>query len=79
MEISLERSRSYGHVPDHYFPGGSNEELFSSLNRLKTLPGSTVVLPGHNYGVTPTSTIQNETKTNPAMMAKNLAEFDAIE
>jgi hydroxyacylglutathione hydrolase len=60
------------------FPGGSSEELYESLGRLKTLPGSTIVLPGHDYGVTPKSTIQNEITTNPSMMAKTFAEFEAV-
>ena len=32
--------------------------------RLYTLPDETVVLPGHNYGRTPTSTIKNEKRNN---------------
>lgn len=57
------------------FEGGSDEALFKSLNRLKTLDGETIVRPGHDYGITPISTIANEIKTNPTMMAKNLNEF----
>jgi len=60
------------------FEGGSDEELFKSLQRLKGLPKTMIVRPGHDYGVTPTSTIDNEIKTNPAMMAKTLAEFEAV-
>jgi len=40
------------------FPGGSYEELQASIKqRLFTLPPETIVLPGHNYGPTATSTI----------------------
>lgn len=47
------------------FPGGSYAELEQSIrSRLYTLPGDTVVLPGHNYGMSPTSTIQQERRTN---------------
>jgi glyoxylase-like metal-dependent hydrolase (beta-lactamase superfamily II) len=47
------------------FPGGSYEELEQSIRtKLYTLPGNTVVLPGHNYGMSPTSTIQLERQTN---------------
>jgi glyoxylase-like metal-dependent hydrolase (beta-lactamase superfamily II) len=47
-------------------PGGSWETLEASiLNRLFTLPNDTVVLPGHNYGAAPTSTIERERLTNP--------------
>jgi hydroxyacylglutathione hydrolase len=48
------------------FPGSSFEELERSIReKLYVLPGNTVVFPGHNYGPTPTSTIQHERRTNP--------------
>jgi hydroxyacylglutathione hydrolase len=47
-------------------PGGSWEIMESSIrHRLFTLPDETAVLPGHNYGSTPTSTIHREKLTNP--------------
>jgi len=47
------------------FPGGSYRELEHSIRtKLYTLPGDTVVLPGHNYGMRPTSTIDLERRTN---------------
>ena len=47
------------------FPGGSYAELEQSVRaKLYTLPGDTVVFPSHNYGMTPTSTIQHERRTN---------------
>jgi hydroxyacylglutathione hydrolase len=47
------------------FPGGSYPELERSVRtKLYTLPGDTVVFPGHNYGMTPTSTIQYERRNN---------------
>lgn len=47
-------------------PGGSYEVLQGSIRgRLFTLPDDTIVLPGHNYGVTPTSTIAREKADNP--------------
>ncbi|MCL5126690.1 MAG: MBL fold metallo-hydrolase [Deltaproteobacteria bacterium] len=46
-------------------PGGSYETLRNSINdRLFTLPDETIVLPGHNYGSTPTSTIGREKREN---------------
>ena len=49
-------------------PGGSWEVLESSIRRrLFTLPDETTVFPGHNYGPTPTSTIQRERHTNAAL------------
>jgi len=48
------------------FPGSSWEMLERSIReKLYTLPGETVVYPGHNYGSTPTSTIQHEKRYNP--------------
>jgi glyoxylase-like metal-dependent hydrolase (beta-lactamase superfamily II) len=48
------------------FPGGSWEVMFDSIQRkLFTLPDETAVLPGHNYGGSPTSTIGHEKKYNP--------------
>ena len=47
-------------------PGGSGEVMFDSIQRkLCTLPDETVVLPGHNYGSMPTSTIGHEKQYNP--------------
>ncbi len=47
-------------------PGGSWPVMLRSIQtRLLTLPDETVVLPGHNYGRTPTSTIGHEKRNNP--------------
>lgn len=47
-------------------PGGSSDQLLASIkDRLFTLPGSTIVWPGHDYGPSPTSTIEYEDQTNP--------------
>lgn len=46
-------------------PGGSWRVMLNSIKqKLLTLPDETVVLPGHNYGSTKTSTIGRERKTN---------------
>jgi hydroxyacylglutathione hydrolase len=48
------------------FPGSSWEVLEASVRKkLYTLPGDTLVYPGHNYGSTPSSTIQYERRHNP--------------
>lgn len=47
-------------------PGGSYPQLIDSIRkRLLPLPPDTVVLPGHNYGTSPRSTIHREARTNP--------------
>ena len=47
------------------FPGSSWDMMEASIRKkLYVLPGDTVVFPGHNYGSTPTSTIQYEKRYN---------------
>jgi len=47
-------------------PGASMQQFMDSIqNRLLTLPGETVVWPGHDYGIRPSSTIDEEKRSNP--------------
>lgn len=49
---------------------------YDSLHeRLLTLPDETIVLPGHDVGVTPTSTIGRERKENPFLLQPDFAAF----
>lgn len=49
-------------------PGGSWNIMYSSIQKkLFTLPDETKVMPGHNYGRSPTSTISHEKKYNPSV------------
>jgi len=57
--------------------GGSDEKLFNSLKRLKSLDGGVKVYPGHSYGGN-SSTIEREKRTNPAMRCETLDEFKLI-
>jgi glyoxylase-like metal-dependent hydrolase (beta-lactamase superfamily II) len=46
--------------------GGSLDTLIESIEKkILTLPKDTVIWPGHDYGDTPTSTIDREMKDNP--------------
>ena len=46
-------------------PGGSSKQLLTSVReKIYTLPGSTIVWPGHYYGPYPSSTIEREKQTN---------------
>jgi hydroxyacylglutathione hydrolase len=46
-------------------PGGSWNTMAKAIKeKLYTLPDETIVLPGHNYGRMPTSTIKNEKRNN---------------
>jgi len=47
-------------------PGASMNQFMASIKkRLLVLPGETVVWPGHNYGTRPSSTIEDEKRSNP--------------
>lgn len=47
-------------------PGASMPQFMNSIKEsLLTLPGETIVWPGHDYGVKPSSTIEEERRTNP--------------
>ncbi len=49
--------------------GGSMLRLIQSIKeKLYTLPDDTIVWPGHDYGITPNSTIAYEKKSNPQTM-----------
>lgn len=56
-------------------PGSSPGNMFDSLSRVSKLEGSLVVYPGHNYGITPTSTILNERTNNPMLNFKSKEAF----
>ncbi len=47
-------------------PGSSTKQLLQSVHKkIYTLPGDTIVWPGHHYGSTPSSTVESEKNTNP--------------
>ncbi|MFC1896885.1 MBL fold metallo-hydrolase [Thermodesulfobacteriota bacterium] len=47
-------------------PRASWAQLLASIEtKLLVLPDDTIIFPGHNYGMSPTSTIGNERITNP--------------
>jgi glyoxylase-like metal-dependent hydrolase (beta-lactamase superfamily II) len=50
-------------------PGADPTMMRASLERLSKLPGETVVLPGHDYGMAVRSTIAEEIRSNPIMHA----------
>lgn len=57
-------------------PGGSPEEMYRSLTtRVTELPKASVIYPGHDYGPSPSSTIEEEKEHNPYL---NLPSLDAF-
>ncbi len=51
------------------------QEYESLHHKLMVLPEETTVYPGHDYGVSPVSSIGNERATNPFLLQKNFREF----
>ena len=57
-------------------PGGDPSEMYDSLlHRLLALEDGLVVLPGHDYGTTPTSTIGRERAENYTLQPRTREEF----
>ena len=57
-------------------PGGDPSEMFDSLlGRVVRLDDALVVLPGHDYGATPTSTIGREKRENYVLKPRTRDEF----
>lgn len=56
-------------------PGSDVDQLYDSLQRLKTLPAEWKVYPGHDYGARPVSTVGDELVENPFFNAPDRASF----
>ncbi|OGR92107.1 MAG: hypothetical protein A2992_04840 [Elusimicrobia bacterium RIFCSPLOWO2_01_FULL_59_12] len=56
-------------------PYSNPHQMYHSLTQLKKLDEKTVFYPGHDYGMTPTNTIENEKRTNPFLLADSLDQF----
>lgn len=57
-------------------PGGDPSQMYDSLlTRVVSLDDGLVVLPGHDYGVTPTSTIGREKQENYVLKPRTREEF----
>ncbi len=56
-------------------PGSNVDDLYNSLQRLKSLPPECKVFPGHNYGPIPTSTIGWELENNDFIKCHDLPSF----
>jgi hydroxyacylglutathione hydrolase len=60
-------------------PGGDPSQMYDSLHgKVKTLDDGLVVLPGHDYGVTPTSTIGREKRENYTLAPRTRDQFIAF-
>ncbi len=54
------------------------EDLYKSLEKIKTMPLDTIIYPGHNYGSSPTSTIGKELKRNKYFLCNDFEEFKKL-
>jgi glyoxylase-like metal-dependent hydrolase (beta-lactamase superfamily II) len=54
---------------------GSNLDLFQSIQKIKTLPPDTVILPGHHYQKECASLLQTELKESPPLQCKTVNEL----
>lgn len=53
-------------------PGSNSEDMYHSLQKLKSLPEDTLLLPGHNYGGTPNATLGETRRQNTYLAVKDL-------
>lgn len=60
-------------------PGSDPAEMYHSLlDKVATLDESLIVYPGHDYGTTPTSTIDAQKKTNYVLQPRSKKDFLAF-
>ncbi len=58
--------------------GGSDNEMFLSLQKIKSLPDAVIIYPGHDYGPVPFDTLGNQKKQNKTLLAKSANELSLI-
>jgi glyoxylase-like metal-dependent hydrolase (beta-lactamase superfamily II) len=79
--IRFEVVHTPGHTQDTLFVGeagwteNAEQSYDSLLRRIVQLDDALVVLPGHDYGVTPTSTIGREKRENYVLQPRTREEF----
>ena len=59
-------------------PGSNAEQMYHSLQKLKSLPDDTLLLPGHNYGAVPNATMAETKKMNAYLAVKDLATWQQV-
>jgi len=55
--------------------GGSDSDMYASLQRLKSMGRDILIYPGHHYGEKPWDTLENQMKNNLALRARTFQEF----
>jgi hydroxyacylglutathione hydrolase len=59
-------------------PGSNSEDMYHSLQKLKSLPDDTLLLPGHNYGQVPNATMAETKARNSYLSVKNLETWSQV-
>jgi len=57
---------------------GSNDEMFTSIQRVKRFPPETVLLVGHHYARECATTLGDELKNSPPFRCESVAELAAL-
>lgn len=60
------------------FPTGSNSEMFDSIQKIKKLPASTILYPGHHYAKECHSTLKEEFELSAPFKCKTVSELEAL-
>jgi hydroxyacylglutathione hydrolase len=60
------------------FEDGSNDEMFESIQRIKSLSPKTVILPGHHYVKDCATTVEAELVASPPFRCKSVEELAAL-
>ena len=60
------------------FEDGSNDQMFESLQRIKTLPPETIILPGHHYAKECASELSREIIESAPLRCKSVADLAAL-
>jgi glyoxylase-like metal-dependent hydrolase (beta-lactamase superfamily II) len=56
--------------------GGDPNQMYETLTKIReNLPTDTVLLPGHNYSVKPTSSLAEEIEGNPFLHFDHVEDF----
>ncbi len=59
-------------------PGSDAEQMYHSLQKLKSLPDDTLLLPGHNYSAVPHATLEETKKTNAYLAVADLTTWRQV-
>ncbi len=57
---------------------GNNQQMFQSLQRIKTLPTEAIILPGHHYQKECASTVKQELQESPPFQCKSVEELAGL-